>query len=915
MDVEEIRTLTIRGKAEGLDPLSAAVEKVAGAQDSVTASSQEATRATLTLQEALDRQRQSWDMVARAAQGGKSYFEAAADQPSLLMQRMMGTSQIATDFNNYSLGQAAKSLEAYGGAAVVTSKQVKVSTNETVTLTRMTDEAGGSFTKFTQTLMAGNITLNGYGDAAKTAGQALQSAGTAASSAGGSIFGMSLPFTLVGAAAALAGLAVSQFGKASAEISKLGDRAQDLRMPADLLLALKDAAAGARVPVENVNTALDTLTTISKKAPDDAKEFYTALTNISPALAEAFKSAPTQAERLKIISDGLHQAKDEVSKYQLALQAFGTDNDRTIDLFGRGRDAIDEWVASNKRLGISIDGDAIAKVQKSQAQFDSFTALVKDRMTVAIVDLGLEVSRLSKTFATDAFSGFSDWVTGASGRLSSFRDVLRDLVYDFGLLTKAWDAIRNNKNLSEVWDPIRQVLGGGGGGVDAVSEDLKRTAARSGQEVGKVWSAAFKDAIGGGSGGSVGDALGVVGGLGKNKVYGNNDISPLDPIGPGAFKARPSLKEASETKDYWDRATDSIDKHSSSLRADALAVGQSEAAREGLRAEFKLLEAARQSDKDVTAAQIEQYTTLRASMSSQQAMTAAGIELNDKDAASFERLTARIRDAADANQRAQLGKSIEFGRNTAFLDQSDVAIAQQLKNVYPDVTAALNSAEAAQLRFNEAARTTSSTISQNLTTALADITMGTKTAGDAFRNLGLVVIRAIEEMIIKVTIVEPLMRQLQSTLKGGGGGFNLFGSGGGPAFPSGGYAGSPVGGAHGGAIVGAEATFSRYVHPAYFDDAPRFHGGGVAGDEVPIIARKGEGIFTPEQMKAMGGGVSVVTHVTVNMTGDGSGGADPAQIAAIQAGFKRTMEQVADERIVKNLRTGGMLDGRRGAGV
>jgi len=61
-------------------------------------------------------------------------------------------------------------------------------------------------------------------------------------------------------------------------------------------------------------------------------------------------------------------------------------------------------------------------------------------------------------------------------------------------------------------------------------------------------------------------------------------------------------------------------------------------------------------------------------------------------------------------------------------------------------------------------------------------------------------------------------------------------------------------GLHGGGIVGSEATFTRYVHPAHFNDAPRFHTGGIAGDEVPIIARKGEGVFTAGQMAALGGG-------------------------------------------------------------
>lgn len=69
----------------------------------------------------------------------------------------------------------------------------------------------------------------------------------------------------------------------------------------------------------------------------------------------------------------------------------------------------------------------------------------------------------------------------------------------------------------------------------------------------------------------------------------------------------------------------------------------------------------------------------------------------------------------------------------------------------------------------------------------------------------------------------------------------------------------PAGLFHTGGIVGAEGA-SRYVHPAYFDDAPRYHSGGIAGDEVPAILRRGEGVFTQGQMAAMGGGDIVIQN-------------------------------------------------------
>jgi hypothetical protein len=151
----------------------------------------------------------------------------------------------------------------------------------------------------------------------------------------------------------------------------------------------------------------------------------------------------------------------------------------------------------------------------------------------------------------------------------------------------------------------------------------------------------------------------------------------------------------------------------------------------------------------------------------------------------------------------------------------------------------------------------------SMTTALADISMGTKSAGDAFRNLGQVVIRSLEEMIIKMMIMKSL-----APLLGGGGGFNilsLFGLGGtgGPMnLGNAGGTGGGLGGLyHSGGIVGSEPTAMRYVHPAYFDDAPRFHGGGIAGGEVPIIAQRGEGVFTPGQMAAMGGAKAPVIHI------------------------------------------------------
>jgi hypothetical protein len=70
---------------------------------------------------------------------------------------------------------------------------------------------------------------------------------------------------------------------------------------------------------------------------------------------------------------------------------------------------------------------------------------------------------------------------------------------------------------------------------------------------------------------------------------------------------------------------------------------------------------------------------------------------------------------------------------------------------------------------------------------------------------------------------------------------------------------------HEGGVVGQSAT-QRYVHPAYFEDAPRYHSGGLAGlrpNEVPAILERGERIIP--KGKSAGGD----THVNVSFTNNG----------------------------------------------
>lgn len=101
---------------------------------------------------------------------------------------------------------------------------------------------------------------------------------------------------------------------------------------------------------------------------------------------------------------------------------------------------------------------------------------------------------------------------------------------------------------------------------------------------------------------------------------------------------------------------------------------------------------------------------------------------------------------------------------------------------------------------------------------------------------------------------------------------------------------------HGGGVAGQADGRRRLVDPSVFTQAPRYHGGGVAGlgpDEVPAILQRGEAVFTPAQLRLL--------KETIGARGDGRAGAAPAvnltlNVASSDAnGFRAAQGQILAE--------------------
>ena len=116
---------------------------------------------------------------------------------------------------------------------------------------------------------------------------------------------------------------------------------------------------------------------------------------------------------------------------------------------------------------------------------------------------------------------------------------------------------------------------------------------------------------------------------------------------------------------------------------------------------------------------------------------------------------------------------------------------------------------------------------------------------------------------------------------------------------------------HTGGIVGSGEGGSRMVSPSVFASAPRYHSGGLAGDEVAAILQKGEGVFTERQMRALapaGSGGNVI-HFAPAITV--SGAASPAegqrQARQIAEENRRMMEDVINKKLANEQRSRGRL--------
>lgn len=230
-----------------------------------------------------------------------------------------------------------------------------------------------------------------------------------------------------------------------------------------------------------------------------------------------------------------------------------------------------------------------------------------------------------------------------------------------------------------------------------------------------------------------------------------------------------------------------------------------------------------------------------------------------------------------AQEYSKLPNQIAFERAQIGRSDIDATVAQRLRGANMPID--LNSAVAQQIRFNEQLKITKDLVTDFATGFSRDFVGAIRegaSAWDAFHKAGLSAINRLADRLLDIA-VQGLVAKAFGGLVGGTGG-GILGS----------LFGVKAAVAHDGGIMG-QTTAHRFIHPAYFDDAPRYHSGGIAGlqpDEVPAILRRGEPVFRDmnHARQAVGGGEKTIN---INSTYNIDGAVSKDDIAqAIRASHK-----------------------------
>lgn len=579
----------------------------------------------------------------------------------------------------------------------------------------------------------------------------------------------------------------------------IADKAQNLGVSPAFLQAFTSEARKLKVEAGELESALDHAFQATKdKSPVDIGEWSVGeekITDVEKALrvyneelAKAagqrlqglvlFRDAQTQEDKIKAVLAAmiqLDQIGQRAASLDLGERMFGS---QIVDRIRQGKTSAESMLATIKEASTNSDGIFSNALVTRAKEMDDQLKLAHQRLSTALKPSWDDLASVLLTIK-------GDWaeVVNLIAKAVEWSNKMPRIPgmpasdNDLGAKREALDRVNARLNGTSSWTDTFGIL--------ASRETLEGHRDRLQKEIGA---------------------------LAQGDQYGPPVPSQTRGTGPAPTK----ISTGSEV-DKLGTAADSIEKRTAALREEAAGIDLSTAARE----------------KNKIAAQL-QVVAMQANAAAGKGEGVVTAEQRQR----IEEVTEAYGKATEAIEKATVAQSIRRGRQTSLLDPQDVQIAEQLKGLYPNVSDALNSVEASAMRTNEAMRSVGSTMSSSLTTGLADILDGTKSVSAGFADMAKSIVRALEEAMIKMLIVQPIMRSLGGTLGFSEGG--LVGGTAPVAKADGGYIAGPGSGtsdsipvrlSNGEFVVRASAVAKhRAVLEAINSDRiPRFADGGLVG--------------------------------------------------------------------------------------
>jgi hypothetical protein len=812
--LDTIRTITIKGQADGVDQTTTALKNLT---DAIKAANDNLAKGNSVQQD----NAAGWGITGEGAATAANHLRQAAEAAYAFSPAFRG---VVNEMAVPVLGAASTAI-----AGVATG------------MVAATNYAGTGLITLASTAEKVSPSLMGVTGGVRSAGIAMEAFSPSVGGAAGSLLSFLSPaLKLVGwFALAYDGIKlVSEawdLGNAKlAEYVALSEKAAAAGLSTDFFQQISKAATDAKLPVETLTAALAKLNAATadqlggSAGQQRLNQLVTGSTsplNTDGTLktqagnfqgntgVSALANSNTTEEKFRAISTLIDQAMQKGERLAALDVAKTFLGDAVAANLAKDSDYLNKMVASADKVK--------AEDLVSQTSVDNAVAL-QNRLDAAEKILSERWHPIQDLLVQGGIAMKGAWVSIVESMATGF-DWLSKMVAKLGEVP-GWFQTQMNRGATAFMNltttPESRAASESSFGISSNPADIAMLAARQKLGSGLQNPANVSSAT---------DQMNAI----QNKVFPDTSKNPT--------------KDITDTKDAYDRAEESVLKYIETTKAASLTVSDAAAEQE----KFKVI-------AQLTAAGIKDGLTPEAA----------------KAKAEMSGLATQAGAAADALAKAKIASSIQFNSKTAFLSSDDVAIATQLKSIYgSDVPKALASTEAEAIRTNSAMRGLSSAIETNLTSGLTDIVTGAKSAGDAFKSMGTAIIRAIDEMVIKMLIIQPLMRSLQGGLGGssllpGVAGSSLFG----PLAPV-------------VAPVGAVTGFATGT-----DSAPG--GWSMVGENGPELMNVPKGAQILPSGQTPNGGNSTM-HVNINLAGaNGDETIRQISFAATQQGMAAALRQV-----------------------